>query len=184
MEPCASGPVTILPGWNDVFRAQPLRDLGINLAQELRLGTFLIHRLKSTGCRLYLEDRARMRHFDPPNWRFEVLIAAIVGSGFGALRTQHWPIVARIAYPLGAPLIALLHWKRGWVQYNRVRPAPPVRPMALVAAFGLAIAWALGESAGAWLGPRRVTPHLWRAETKPPRFEDVARSNAEEREFV
>jgi glycosyltransferase involved in cell wall biosynthesis len=180
MMPVTGGPTAILCGWNGTIRTQLLRQLGSELAGELLMGAFLVRRLHRQGHRFYLEDRAQMRHFDPPGWFFETWQFVIVGLGFGAMRTRRWSLPARLLYPLAAPAIAFLHWKRAFVHYRRAGPGSGVRPAALPAALLLAAAWGLGEAAGAWLGTARVAPHSWRTEVKPVSREDVAGSTAQE----
>jgi len=180
MAPIAGGPVKVLCGWNGTIRTQALRQFGPDLADQLLLGAFLIRRLGAQGNRFYLEDRARMRHFDPPGWAFEIFLLTLVGLGFGAKRTQRWSFMGRLFYPLAAPAIAFLHWKRGFRNYRRTGTACGLRPTALVASMALAVAWGAGEVAGAWLGVSFVAPHLWRTEVKPVSADVVARSNEEE----
>ncbi len=180
MMPIESGPTEILCGWNGIVRTQLLRQAGTALAGEMLVGAFLIRRLKSQNCRFYLEARARMRHFDPPGCSYELLLLAIVGLGFGGLRTSHWPLPARLLYPLAAPAIAFLHWKRAFIHYRRAGSAYGMSVSTLAAASLLALAWALGEAAGAVLGVNRVAPYLWRTEVKPVTREDVAKSKEQE----
>lgn len=180
MMPAAGGPTQVLCGWNVTIRTELLQQLGSELAGELLLGAFLVRRLREEGRRFYLEDRARMRHFDPFGFAYELWLLLIVGLGFGAKRTRHWPLASRLLYPLAAPAVAFLHWKRAFVHYRRAGRASGLRPAALAAAFVLASAWGLGEAIGAWMGVARVTPFLWRTEVKPVSLEDLARSDARE----
>jgi len=180
MMPVTGGPTRVLCGWNGTIRTQLLRQFGSGLAGELLLGAFLVRRLSRQGHRFYLEERARMRHFDPSGWAYQMFLFCVVGLGFGAMRTRRWPLAARLLYPLAAPAIAFLHWKRGFINYRRAGAACGLRPTAPVSAVVLASAWGLGEVAGALLGVTRVAPYLWRTEVKPVRAEDVARSTAHE----
>lgn len=180
MMPAAGGPTHILCGWNATIRTELLRRLGSELAGELLLGAFLVRRLREEGHRFYLEDRARMRHFDPYGFAYQSWLLLLVGLGFGAKRTRKWSWAARLLYPLAAPAVAFLHWKRAFVHYRRAGEACGLRPAALAAALVLATAWGLGEAIGAWLGVARVSPYLWRTEVKPVSLEDVARSDARE----
>jgi hypothetical protein len=180
MTPIEGGPAKVLCGWNGVVRTRLLRELGQALAGDLLLGAFLMRRLRQQGHRFYLEARAGMRHFDPPGWAYEIFLLTLVGLGFGAMRTRGWSPVARFSYPLAAPAIAFLHWKRALTQYRRAGTAAGLRSTALIAAVGLASAWGFGEAAGAWLGVRRVARHLWRTEVKPVSRGDVDRSCEQE----
>jgi hypothetical protein len=181
MIPIAAGPTRVLCGWNGTIRTRLLRQFGDDLPRELLLGAFAIRRLCEQGARFYLENCARMRHFDPPGLAYEIWLLLLVGMGFGALRTRSWPLVFRLLYPLAAPAISFLHWKRAFVNYRRAGAACGLRPAVLAAAVVLASAWGLGEAVGALMGVDRVAPHIWRTEVKPVSAEDVARSTAEER---
>jgi glycosyltransferase involved in cell wall biosynthesis len=181
MMPVAGGPTKVISGWNCVIRTSVLLQFGAELAGELRLGAFLVRRLQQQGSRLYLEDRALMKHFDPPGWAYEIWLHAVVGMSFGAMRVRRWPLAARILYPLAFPAIAFLHWKRAFTQYRRAGAAAGLRPTAVAAALVFACAWGLGEAAGALLGINRVAPCFWRTEIKPVRREEVARAAAHER---
>jgi hypothetical protein len=181
MLPVDGGPSEVLCGWNGTIRTQPLRALGSELSGELLLGAFLVRRLHRQGLRFYLEDRAQMRHFDPPAFAYELYLLVIVGLGYGAMRTRSWPLPARLLYPLAAPAVAFLHWKRAFVHYRRAGRACGVRWSALLAAVLLACAWGLGEAVGALVGTARVAPVLWRTEVKPVSSEVVENSAARER---
>jgi len=181
MAPVAGGPAKIVCGWNVTVRARCLRDLGAELPGELRMGAFLVRRLRAEGCRLYLEDRARMRHFDPPRLNRQTVVFGVLGLGFGRIRTERWPLPARLLFFFAAPAIAFLHWKRAFVHYRRAARRSGMGPRALAAAALLASLWGVGEAAGAWMPLAWIEPHLWREEVKPVRQEDVDRSTARER---
>ncbi len=180
MSPVSGGPTKVLCGWNGTIRTQLLRQFEPGLASELLVGAFLVRQLGEQGHRFYLEDSARMRHFDPRGGIREVLLLLIVGLGFGAMRTRRWPLAARLLYPLATPAVAFLHWKRAFAHYRRAGAACGLRANAPIAAAALALAWGLGEAAGSWLGVARVAPYLWRTEVKPVSAGDVARSSARE----
>ena len=183
MIPIRGGPAKVLCGWNVILRTKWVRRAGAGLAEELLIGAFLVRRLRREGARFYLEESARMRHFDPPGWAHEIFLVGLVGLGFGAKRTRDWPLLARLLYPLAFPAIAFLHWRRGLVQYLRAGRGCGLRVSTLGAAMALAAAWGLGEAAGAWLGTARVAPHLWRTEVKPVSRENLAVSTALEERF-
>jgi hypothetical protein len=173
MVPTAGGPVRILSGLNVTIRARLMLDLGEALADELTLPAFLVRRLAGRGCRLYLEDRAGMLHFDVIEFLKSCEVHLSVGAGFGDLRTRHWPLPARCLYLFAAPIVALLHWKRAVVQYRRAGAAAGLRPVVLASALVLAGVWALGEAAGAWMPSAWVARQIWRDEVRPVRMEDI-----------
>jgi len=182
MMPIAGGPTKVICGWNGTIRAKLLRDLGSELSVELLMGAFLVKRLRDQGCRFYIEERARMRHFDPSGFAYQMKLIGIAGMGFGSLRSRRWPLIARLLYPLATPAIALLHWKRAFVQSRRAGPGARLRGTTLGGAAVLACAWGVGEAVGALIGVGRVTPLLWRIEVKPVPRADVARSTVWERD--
>lgn len=175
MEPVAGGPTSIMCGWNGVLRRDLLTGIGPGLDIDLRMGAFLVRRLQRQGARFFLEHNARMRHFDPPGFAYELYLLLLVGLGFGAMRTREWPWLLRLVYPVLFPAVAAAHARRALVHYRRARGT--VRPAALPAAAVLAGAWGLGEAAGALLGLRTVTPWLWRTEVKPVSVDVVTASD-------
>jgi hypothetical protein len=178
MLPVRSGPLRIVCGANQIVRTALLRDMEGRLADNLQFGAFLARRLVRQHRRCYLEAEARMRHFDntlPSRSLKEVLH---VGMAFGAFRTEQWRWPARVAYPLALPFLAVLHGSRAWRQYTRAGRAERIPPTVFLAVACQSVAWALGESVGAWIGRHRVIPFLWVAEVKPVTRAAVARSDA------
>lgn len=161
------GGVAYLPGHNVVLRKQVLMDLGDELERELVTAMFLMRRLRSEGCSFLLEERARMRHFDVPEWRKSLRIFYAVGQGCGAIRHVASSRPVRALHGLAIPFTAARHFGRGVVQYPRIRSAVsfPLSAIAVGAVF--AAAWAIGESVGAFRGLERVMPDLWESEIKP-----------------
>lgn len=181
MEPVASGPKDVLCGWNGTIRRSLLLGLGAELADLLRVGAFLVRRLRERGARFFLDSGARMRHFDPPGGRREIWLVWIVGLGFGGMRTRHWSGPARWLFVLAAAACAAAHWRRAVVQYRRAGRAAGMTPAAVGAAGLLAAVWGGGEAVGSLLGIDRVAPWLWITETKPVTDEAIARSDSLER---
>ena len=124
----------------------------------------------------FLDPAATMRHFDPQGPARALAIFAEVGLGFGAVRTCHWPLVARLVYPAALPLVAARHWARAITQARRAGAAVPLSRGWTLAAACLAVAWAAGEGAGAILGVGRVAPRVWRCETKPVSVDALERA--------
>ena len=167
------GPISHLPGHNVVVRKTALLNLGSELEEELLFGGFLMKRLRLDGCRFYVDDQARMRHFDPPNWARSVQIFFTIGMGCGAIRLKRSSMVARVLYGLLIPMIAARHFGRGLIDYIRTGPRAGFDLKGLFAAAILACVWAGGEAVGAWRGLARVTPTLWSSEIKPVSREQV-----------
>jgi len=171
MSPVVGGPASVMPGLTAGLRKKPLVELGPALERDLLVAAFLMRRLQGQGQRFYLEDRATMRHFDPPGWKKDIRIYYSAGMGFGALRTSGWPRAGRALYWLAMPAIAARHWGRALTHYRRAGAQAGLSPFCLLAAALLALAWACGESIGAPMGVARSAPFMAFAEIKP-----VARS--------
>lgn len=173
MTPVA-GAAQHLPGHNAAVRRQSLLNLGDDLEGELLVSQFLIQRLKAEGGALLIEDRARMRHFDLPDFRRTIEIFFFVGQGCGAVRLKNASRVARVLYAALTPLIAARHFGRGLIQYART--GRKTLSLSSVPIGGmLACAWAFGESVGSLRGVDRVTPGLGLTEIKPVSREQVRR---------
>ncbi len=169
-----TGPTHILPGHNTIWRKDLLLSRGEKLETELLIMTFFVQRMHKSGRRLFVDREAVMRHFDPTGVFAELRILASGGLGFGAVRTQRWNPFLKLLYFGAAPLIGGMHWRRALLQHLRTRGASGLDDVSLLHAIPLALAWGCGESLGAALGIRNVTPHLWRSEIKPPTRERVA----------
>jgi hypothetical protein len=176
MDPVAGGPVQTLSGLNVTVRARLLHDLGESLAHELTLPPYLTRRLGERGARFYVESRARMRHFEAPDFAGQAAVYWAVGAGFGLFRTRTWPRPARFLYLLAWPLVALLHWKRALVQYARLGAAAGLHPSVLAPALVLSCIWGVAEAAGACMPPAWAARQVWRDEVRPVRREDAVRS--------
>jgi len=165
--PQSSGPIGHLPGHNAVVRRSLVLDVGEELPQLLVASMFLMARLRSRGAKFFLEDRARMRHFDTVEWSETRAIFHVVGQACGAVRLGNSTQVARFLYGLLTPLTAARHFSRGVIQHVRVGARAGFSPLSLAASAWFAAAWALGETVGAWRGLDRVKPILWISEIKP-----------------
>ncbi len=169
----SGGPSTVLPGHNATIRRARLIEMGAELERELLVSSFLVQRLKERGEKLYVEPRAKMRHFDPPHRWKALRIMYVVGLGFGSLRTRKRSIAFRALYTLAFPAIAFRHWWRGFTQYRRAGRTAGLNPACLVTAILLAAAWGWGESIGALEGVERVEPRIWYCEVKPVLLKDL-----------
>lgn len=164
LEP-AAGPTRALPGHNVVWRAEVLAALEPRLEDELLVLSLLSQRLQREGKTLTIENRAKMRHFDRQRLTSALLDYAAVGLAFGAVRTREWAPLLRGLYSLAAPLIAALHWRRAQRQFRRAGRS--LGWSCLLGAAPLALAWGIGESAGALLGISTLSSRRSRAESKP-----------------
>jgi hypothetical protein len=177
LPPLGHGDVKALAGYNVAWRRELLVGIGRELQDMLLVGAFLTRRL-ARGRRVAVEPNATMRHFDPAGLPALLRMFAVVGAAFGAVRTREWPRLARLAYPLALPAVAAAHWRRAAVHYRRAGTGNGIGPGSLVAAALLAAVWGAGEAVGALIGPRRIAPHAWMAESRPLRDVDlVSRSD-------
>jgi len=162
--PVPPGPPRALPGRNVVVRRQALVTLGDRLGTELLMSALLLQALQARGARFTIEPGATMRHFDSAGWITSLGIMICVGMGFGAQRSAAWPLWTRLAYALAAPAIAALHWRRALRQYWRAGRAAGLSPWSLAPAAVCAMAWGIGEAAGALAGPARAETWVSREE--------------------
>jgi hypothetical protein len=161
------GSSPVVPGHDVVMRTSWLRDIGPDLERDLLVAAFLSRRLRREGLRLYLEDRAAMRHFDVPDGKMARRIFYSVGQGYGAVRAQAFPWIVRATYWLVTPAIAARHLFRALRQYARGGARAGLAPRCLPATAVLAVAWACGESVGALRGMAGVAPRVAISEIKP-----------------
>ncbi|MBA2707070.1 MAG: glycosyltransferase [Gemmatimonadaceae bacterium] len=172
------GPISCLPGHNAAMRRQTMIDMGPELEEELLAPVFLMRRLRSEGRRFYIEDQARMRHFDVAQWKKSARIFFIVGQGCGASRLRHASGFTRGIHAAIAPVTAARHFARGLVHYLRAGQRAGFSLQSLVTAGFFACVWACGESVGAWKGTARVSQTLWIGEIKPVSREQVQEESA------
>lgn len=174
MAPVPAGQMDVLPGHNAVVRRDLLAAWGGDLEKELVVAAFLIQRLRREGHRFFLENKARMRHFDLSDWGRTLRIFGCVGMGFGAVRSAGWNPLLRLLYAALAPGVSVKHWWRAYGQYRRAGKAAGFSAGTLIACVPLAVSWACGESLGALFGVERVKPHIYFSEQKPVSREQAA----------
>ena len=161
------GSSAAVPGHDVAMRTAWLRDIGPDLEHDLLVSAFLSRRMEREELRFYLDDRAGMRHFDVPDGKMARRIFYSVGQGYGAVRAQAFPWIAKAMYWLATPAIAARHLYRALREYRRGGAQAGLAPRCLPATAVLAVAWACGESVGALRGMARVAPCLTIAEIKP-----------------
>ena len=172
----SSGWVAHLPGHNAVVRRQSVVDMGSELEDLLIASMFLMARLHSSGARFFLEERARMRHFDSIEWNQTREIFLVVGQACGAIRLKDSSRLLRILYGVLTPLTAARHFSRGVMHHARAGVRAGFAPSSILASAYFASAWAIGETLGAYRGLDRVKPRLWISEIKPVAQERAARN--------
>lgn len=165
--PPSPGMIDHLPGHNAVIRKSLVLEVGDELPYLLVASMFLMARLRSRGARFFLEERARMRHFDTTEWEQTREIFHVVGQACGAMRLRNSSAPARLVYGLLTPVIAARHFSRGLREHLRHGARAGFSPSSLLASAYFATAWAAGETLGAWRGLDRVKSILWISEIKP-----------------
>jgi hypothetical protein len=167
MEPIATGVIALPPGVNVAMRRAALEGMGERLHEKLMLATFAMLELRKKKARFYLESNARMRHFNLETWDRSVRCLWAVGQGFGYLRTRDWPGVMQLGFPLLAPLVALMHWRRGLRQYLRAGRQIGYSWRCVPGMALLSIVWAAGEAVGALRSDAAINEALTVGEVKP-----------------
>jgi hypothetical protein len=172
----SSGPVAHLPGHNAVVRRQLVVHTGSELEDLLIASMFLMARLHASGARFFLEERARMRHFDSIEWNQTSEIFLVVGHACGAMRVRESSALTRMVYGILTPVTAARHFSRGLIQFARAGVRAGFSPLSVLTSAYFAGAWAVGETIGAWRDLDRVKPRLWISEIKPVAKERAARN--------
>ncbi|HEX8648027.1 MAG TPA: glycosyltransferase [Thermoleophilaceae bacterium] len=154
LDPTPGGPVTYLPGHNSSYKRDLLLELGDDLDPMLNAESVLHWELGARGHELYLEPRAKTRHFNFSRLPIYLHATFLHARTFAAERARggRWGTLRRVAYAGAWPLIPLVRIRRVFRDVGRAREhgvMPRVLPPVLL---GLVVS-ALGEAAGYLLGP-------------------------------
>ena len=153
----AAGEISHAPLFNVSYDRSFLVGLGADLEHTLTAGGDMMAHLRSAGCSVWLEPRARIEHWNIElmrNWLPQRLAA---GRVIASLRSQRWPIHRRVAFALASPLIPLVllgRIRKGLarsIRQRRVpfRVLPTIALGMLVQAAGEMAGYAAGVSAKA-----------------------------------
>jgi hypothetical protein len=108
--------------------------------------------LRARGYELYLEPEARVDHLNVSLMSSSVAERFHSSRHFAGLRARGWPVLRRLLYIGGTPLIPVVRLKRIAGFVRRSPEAPPLLRLLPALAFVLTLS-AVGELAGYVFGP-------------------------------
>jgi hypothetical protein len=154
LDPTPGGVVDYLPGHNSSYKRDLLLQLGADLDPMLNAESVLHWELQGRGHRLYLEPRAKTRHFNFSRLSIYLRATFLHARTFASERARggRWRPLRRVAYAGAWPLIPFVRLRRVFRDLRRAREHgvfPRVLPPVLL---GLTVS-ALGEATGYLLGP-------------------------------
>ena len=154
LEPTPGGVVSYLPGHNSSYKRDLLLELGDDLDPMLNAESVLHWELGARGYELYLEPRAKTRHFNFSRLPAYLRATFLHARTFAAERARggRWGLVRRVAYAGAWPLIPLVRVRRVFRDVSRAREHGVLPRVLPPVALGLTVS-ALGEAAGYLLGP-------------------------------
>ncbi len=157
LAPAAGGPVEFLPGHNSSYKRSVLLAYGDRLAAMLEAETVLHWDLRAHGHTLLLEPAARVWHVNFSRWEVWVAVQFHAGRVFASMRAANgrWPVVKRLLYSVGAPLIPFIRLARLLPSIRRLRQWPVI-PMVLVGLTLDACGQLCGYAAGAGDSGRKL----------------------------
>jgi len=161
------GPRDHVAGHNGAYRRQALLAYGDRLGELMRADTVLTAQLRADGHRFHFAPAARTRHLNVSRLRPFLLERFAAGREFAAARVAGAPLLRRLLFVAGSPLIPLIRLLRVRDQVARVDAAhrPPWRALpalclALVtSAAGELWGYAFGASASGALRLAEIEVH-------------------------
>ncbi len=152
MEPLDGGAVTILPGHNSSYKRDILITYGDSLGAMLEVEAMLHADLLQRDYEICTEPSAVIYHLGFSRLLPSLPVQFHIGRLFAADRAKDWPLLKRLLYTGGAPLIPLVRLFRLASQLIRAGDRRTVPFAALPLAIpGLSFS-ALGELTGYMLG--------------------------------
>lgn len=142
-----SGVMASVPGHNSAYRRSALLALGSELYDRLDAGPPLQDALRSGGGTFFFAPAAQIAVLNISRFRAFLRDQFSQGGDFASRRRPDWPLIRRVLYVLGAPLIPAVRLVRIAARLyrdGRLRELAPVLPILLA---GL-IANAAGECCG------------------------------------
>lgn len=171
LDPLPGGEVSHLAGHNSSYKRDVLLEFDDELESLLTAEAVLHWELGARGHRLYLEPRAKTRHYNFSRLRIYLWATFLHSRSFAAerARAERWGPLRRVAYAGAWPLIPLVRLRRVTRDVARVpsdgvflRVLPPVL-------LGLTFS-ALGEALGYLLGPGNAYERVTHYEFDRDRF--------------
>jgi len=111
-DPSPAGVVNHLPGHNSSYKREILLEYGDGLESMLEAETVLHWDLRSRGFQIYLEPAARISHTNFSRISSWIPVQFLAGRVFAATRSKNWPLLKRIIYAIGSPLIPIVRFRR------------------------------------------------------------------------
>jgi hypothetical protein len=141
-----------IPGHNGSYRRDILIEYGEALEEMLIAESMLHWDQRAKGRRLCLQPEARTYHLNMSRWRPTIGLRFRGGRVFAAKRAATWPVLKRIAYVIGSPLIPLVRFRRAVADVRRIAKIEPLPRGILLATFVTLAVDSLGEATGYAIG--------------------------------
>ncbi len=153
-----------LPGHHTAYKRGVLLQYDSQLEAVMDSEILLHWDMQAKGYQLHLEPDARVYHANVSSIAAWLPERFYTGRRFAATRSQHWPLMKRLLYSAGSPLIPLVRLPRVWRDvcrstFPRARRAVILPPLLI----GLAVS-AAGEMLGYVCGAGEATEQLARME--------------------
>jgi len=146
--PEAGGEIDFLPGHNSSYKRDILLAYGDRLESMLEAESVLHWDLRANGHRLYLEPAAKVSHVNFSRLATWIRVQHCNGLVFAAARARSWPLLRRLLYAGGSPLIPFV---RLWRILSGLRSAGLPRLVLLRTLPALVLGLTL-DAAGQMLG--------------------------------
>jgi hypothetical protein len=139
---------------NMSYTRAALLEVGNRLSELMLAELFLHEALFARGHRFWVEPAAATRHINLSRLRPALIHAWTGGRMYGGLRRDFgsWPLMRRIVYAGGSPLIPLLRLRRVLSQLRRTQSGRSLIPRVLPAMAVILTVHAAGEAVGYLFG--------------------------------
>jgi hypothetical protein len=156
---------------NMSYTRAALLEMGDRLSELMLAELFLHEALRARGHRFWVEPAAVTRHINLSRLRPALIHAWTGGRMYGGLRREFgaWPLVRRIVYAGGSPLIPPLRLSRVVRLLRRTRAGRSVMPRVLPAMTLILTIHAIGEAVGYLFGMGRTRISYSEFETRRER---------------
>ena len=157
---------------NMSFSRAALLEVGDRLAELMLAEGFLHEELHRRGHRFWVEPNAVTRHVNMSRLRPALIHAWTGGRLYGGLRGSFgaWPLLRRIVYAGGSPLIPLLRLRRVLPMLRRTQRGRDLIPRVIPPMAVILMVHAIGEAAGYLFGAGRTSVSYSSLETHRERY--------------
>jgi hypothetical protein len=171
LDPLPGGEASYLAGHNSSYKRDVLLEFDDELEQVLSAEAVLHWELGKRGHKLYLEPKAKTRHYNYSRLPIYLWATFLHARVFASERARggRWGPLRRLGYAGAWPLIPLVRLRRVFRDVGRARGRgvfPRVLPPVVL---GLTVS-ALGEAAGYLLGPGDAPDRVSGLEFKRDRY--------------